>query len=129
METGENSVLSLSETSSSNLSNNNSIQLNGFPETDGGLTNGFIDKEIGSIILTESKNHTDITKPNVFELIGGNKNCDSKSSDCNTKTILNNNDLAIGFVDDDDETSGGNGATNHCNLDEAKKGHQHDIGQ
>lgn len=131
METGENSVVNLSETSSSSLSNNNSIELNGLPETDGTLTNGYINKEIGSSISTESTNHTEIPKPNVFELIGGNKNCDSESIDCKAKTSLNNNDLAIGFVDDDDETNGEDGATNfnHCSSDEATKGHDIDIGQ
>lgn len=134
METGENSVLI--EKSSNGLTNNNSIQLNGSSTTDETFvtsTNNAIYKDIGYGESFESQNNTDIQKPNVFELIGGNKNCDKETSDCNKKIVLNNNDLAIGFVDDDDvdgdgdETNGeieGDTTTfNHCDSDEASKGH------
>lgn len=111
METDEHSIQS--ENNTTNITNNNSIQLNG--------TNKIDDKK-----------DTDIPKPNVFDLIGGNKNCDTVPSDCNKKkTILNNNDVAIGFVDDDDdvETNGdikSDAATNlnHINSDEATKGYE-----
>lgn len=132
METGENSILNLIEKSSNGLPNNNSIQLNGSPMSDEPFvisTNSAIHKDIG---YGESQTNTDIEKPNVFELIGGNKNCDSEpDSGCKEKIILNNNDLAIGFVDDDDDaTNGGiDGDTvNHCDSDEASKGHENHIG-
>lgn len=136
METGENSVLI--ENSSNGLMNNNSIQLNGSPTADETFvtsTNSAIHKDIGFGESFESQNNTDKQKPNVFELIGGNKNCDKETSDCNKKIVLNNNDLAIGFVDDDyDDDNGGDDGTNgeiegdtstfnHCNSDEAPKGH------
>lgn len=128
METGEHSVLSLSENSLNSLTNNNSIQLNGSNTIDDTIAINQKDNEL--------KRNTEIPKPNVFELIGGNKNCDSGSNDCcnKKKTILNNNDLPIGFVDDDDdvdETNGEieDGATklNHCNSDEAVKGHENGL--
>lgn len=139
METGENSVLNLIEKSSNGLTNNNSVQLNGSPtsnETFDASTNSAIHKDIEFSDSIELQ--TDIQKPNVFELIGGNKNCDSELSDCSKKIVLNNNDLAIGFVDDDDidddkdETNGESkcdtATSNHCDLDEASKGHENNIG-
>lgn len=137
METGENSVLNLIEKSSNGLTNNNSIQLNGSPMSDEVFvvsTNSAIHKDIGFGDSNESQNNTDIKKPNVFELIGGNKNCDSETIDCDKKIVLNNNDLAIGFVDDDiDEETNGDTEDdtttfNHCNSDEASKGHENNIG-
>lgn len=147
METGENIVQNIIGKSSNGLTNNNnSIQLNGSIVADDTLvatatattTNSVvIHKDIGFGEANESQNNTDIQKPNVFELIGGNENCDSSNGDRNRKIILNNNDLAIGFVDDDDDDDGnernaenqGDTTTfNHCDSDEATKGHANNIG-
>lgn len=117
MESDENVIQS--ENNTTNFTNNNSIQLNG--------TNTIDDKKDNDL-----QRNTDILKPNVFDLIGGNKNCDTVSSDCSKKkTILNNNnDVAIGFVDDDDdvETNGDKiDAATNCNSDEATKGHENGL--
>lgn len=135
METGENSVVNLIGKLTKNLTNNNTIQLNGSSTTEQHTT---IHMDIEFSNTIESKNNTDTQKPNVFELISGNKSCDNETNDCIKKTILNNNDLTIGFVDDDDETNGGmdnddddGGHTtyfNHGNSDEATKGYENNIG-
>lgn len=135
MESGENSVQNLMDESSNHLTNNNTIELNcslaavTTTATDDALANITI-KGDGFDDSTESQSITDIQKPNVFGLIGGNENCDTETSDCNTKTSLNNNDLAIGFVDDDDETNGEiDGANlNQLQSDEAAQGHANNIG-
>lgn len=136
METGENSVVNLIEKLSNNLTNNNTIQLNGSATTDQ-RTTIHMDIEFGNTI--ETKNNTDTQKPNVFELIGDNKSCDNGTNNCIQKTILNNNDLTIGFVDDDDETNGEmdndddeGGHTsyfNHGNSDGATKEYENNIGK
>lgn len=143
METGENSVLNLIEKSSTSLTNNNNgtIQLNGTTVTD---DHSAIHKDISEFVDTnEQQNNINkelLTKqkPNVFELIGGNKNCDSEGNDnCDKKTILNNNDVSIGFVDDDDDvdetkhgTRNNDDATtfNHCNSIEATQGLENNCG-
>lgn len=124
METDENCELNVIENRSDHLANNNnSIQTQScLPEQQ----NGFND-------TTKLRCAIDTTKPNI-QLIGENVNCDTDTSDCNTKSILNNNDLAIGFVDDDDETNVGEtsnkGAANadEETSQEAAKGHTNDIG-
>lgn len=145
METGENLILNVNENSSDHLTNNNnSISLNcsTIVATDDVLTSGTIQKENGFDDSIESQSHgtvLDTSKSNFHELIGvSGKNCDTKeTNDCDAKTILNNNDLAIGFVDDDDETIDGRGLApannidnfNQCNTVEATKGHANAIGQ
>lgn len=129
METDEDSVSNFIEKSANNLiDNNNSIQLNGCGNaTDAstfGSANNSIPKDNESRD-SESQLNIDTQKPNYFELIGGNRNCDSDSSDCNNKTILNNNDLPISYVDDDEET---HGEPNQSNSDEATEGHHNHIG-
>lgn len=48
--------------------------------------------------------------PGITVLIDNSrKNCDSSTNDVSKSSILNNNDLAIGFVDDDDELNDANG--------------------
>lgn len=132
METGENSVQNFIEKNSNGLTNNNSIQLNCSPVTDDAFKDSSLQKDNGFVDSSESKNATNLQKPSVFDLIGGNENCDSEAIDCNKKTVLNNNDLAIGFVDDDDETNGENniGAANSGDYKshETLKGHENNIG-
>lgn len=59
-----------------------------------------------------------VTKPDVAD--SSRKNCDSLSDDKNS--ILNNNDLAIGFVDDEDDELSGTATTeggfNHTDADQ-----------
>lgn len=136
MESGENSVQNLMDESSNHLTNNNTIELNcslaavtTTTATDNALENITINGDDFDDSI-ESQSITDIQKPGVFGLIGGNENCDTETSDCNTKTSLNNNDLAIGFVDDDDETNGDiDGANlNQLQSDETVQGHANNIG-
>lgn len=141
METGENLILNVNENSSVHLTNNNnSISLNCSTTvaTDDVHTSGIIQKENGFDDSVESQSHgtsLDTSKSNYHELIGVSENCDTKTNDCDAKTILNNNDLAIGFVDDDDETADVEGGANNidnfnqCNAVEATKGHANAIGQ
>lgn len=127
METDGGSVSNFIEKSANNLTNNNTIQLN----CDSVVTDDCIDSANGSIQKdkessdSDTQNNIDTEKPNFFELIDGNKNCDSESSDCNNQTILNNNDLPISYVDDDEET---NGDQIQSNSDETTKGHENNIG-
>lgn len=120
METGDDSVVNLFEENSNDSTVADALSV---------IHNGI---EFGK--STKSQNNTGAQKPNVFELIGGNKNCDNnnESNDCNKKTTLNSNDVTIGFVDDDDETNGeidGNATTsNRCDSDEAAKGHENNNG-
>lgn len=133
MESGENSVENCLDKSVNHLTNNNTIELNSCAIIADALANNATQKTNGFDDSINSQiNTTDATvlKTNFFELIGGNENCDTETSDCNTKTILNNNDLTIGFVDDDDET---NGETRAINLsanqsNEALKEHENHIG-
>lgn len=56
------------------------------------------------------------------------KNCDSSTNGVSKGSILNNNDLAIGFVDDDDELNDANGLTiidndsKHLSIDDIDGG-------
>lgn len=64
-----------------------------------------------------------ITNP----LIDSRKNCDRSSGDLgNKRSILNNNDLAIGFVDDDDETNDAIALNHTINND---GGQSNDMGE
>lgn len=132
METGENSVQNCIEKNSNGLTNNNSIRINCSPAADDAFEDPAIQKDNGFADSIESKNTINTQKPSVFDLIGGNENCDSEASDCQKKTILNNNDLAIGFVDDDDETNVEHevGAANSGDnkSHETLKGHENNIG-
>lgn len=127
METDEDSVTNLIEKSANNLTNNNSIQLDSCVVTDDTLNsaNILIQKDNDETIDSEAQNNIGAEKPDSFESLAGNKNCDSESSDCNNKTNLNNNDLTISFVDEDEETSA---ERNQCNSDETLKGHNNCIG-
>lgn len=133
MESGENSVQNLLDKSVNHLTNNNTIELNCSSTIDDALANNASQKTNGFDDSINSQNNTTdatVQKTNFFELIGGNENCDTETSDCNAKTILNNNDLTIGFVDDDDET---NGETRGANLNtnqsnEASQEHENYIG-
>lgn len=143
METGENLILNTNENSSDHLTNNNSIPLNCsttiVTTNDDVLTSGTKQTENGYDDSIESQCHgtssLDTSKSNFHELIGVSENCDTKTTDCDAKTILNNNDLAIGFVDDDEETIDGEIGANHidnfnqCNAIEATKGHANASGQ
>lgn len=128
METDEDSVSNLMEKSANNsTNNNNSIQLNGCVDaTDdnfGSANNSIpINHESSD---SETQQNIDTQKPNFFGLIGGNRSCDSESNNCNDKTILNNNDLPISYVDDDEEA---NGELNQSHSDETIEGHQNNIG-
>lgn len=147
METGENLILNANENNSSDhLTNNNSIPLNCSTTTnvtttttdDIHITSGATQKVNGFDETIESQCHggtsLDTSKSNFHELIGVSDNCDTKANDCDAKTILNNNDLAIGFVDDDDETLDGDGGANNidnfnqCKTIEATKGHANTNG-
>lgn len=150
METVENLILNANENSSDHLTNNNPIPLNCSTTvttttttttitTDVVLTSATIPTENGFDNSTESQCHgtstLDTSKSNFHAVIGAiSENCDTKANDCDAKTILNNNDLAIGFVDDDDETIdaavGANNIDNfnQCKAVEATKGHANAIG-
>lgn len=146
METGENLIINANENSSDHLTNNNFIPLNCSTTvtttitTDTVLTSATIPKENGSDDSTESQcygtSSLDTSKSNFHAAIGAiSENCDTKANDCDAKTILNNNDLAIGFVDDDEETiDAAHGANNIDNFNQSKaieatKGHANAIGQ
>lgn len=144
METGENLILTANENSSDHLTNNNNtIALNcsiTVTTNDVVNTSAAPPNENGFDGTTESQSHGTLLAHH--ELIGSNRgdsnnsdNCDTETNDCDAKTILNNNDLAIGFVDDDDEAINGDiGANtvdnyNQCNTTvEATKGHANAIG-
>lgn len=143
METGENLILNVNENSSDHLTNNNnSILFNCSTTTTVATedvhTSGVVQNENGFDDSSESQSHStsvDTSKSQFHELNGVSENCDTETNDCDAKTILNNNDLAIGFVDDDDETTdavdGANNIDNfnQCNAAEATKGHANAIGQ
>lgn len=132
METDENPVQNLFDKCVNHLTNNNTIELNNCATIDDALTNNTLQNENGVDDSMHSQCVTDVEKSNFFELIASNENCDTETNDCNTKTILNNNDLAIGFVDDDDEQT--NGDTENIQsitinqLNEAVKEFENNIG-
>lgn len=105
MESDENSSEHFIENGSTN---NNSIQLNCASTSDASAKPSTLDTS------------------NYFEL----KICDTDSGDCTHKTNLNNNDLAIGFVDDDEETINNieNNATSLNNCNEAPKQQDNAVG-
>lgn len=141
METGENLLSNANENSSDHLTNNNNTialtcTATAILTDDLLATSGVVQKgNYGFADSTESQPHG--TSLAHHELIGGTEICDTETNECDAKTILNNNDLAIGFVDDDDETiNGEHGANNvdnynQCNNTtvEATKGHANAIGQ
>lgn len=142
METGENLIINTNENSSDHLTNNNSITLScsaTVTTIDDVHTGGAKPTENGFDDSSESQCHgtssVDTSKSNFHDLrLGVSENCDTKTTDCDAKTILNNNDLAIGFVDDDDETGDGESGANHidnfnqCKAVEATKGHANASG-